>query len=162
MQRTHNPVERPKTREGNAPTNYHAKIAQPCWEGWLWGACVWHISAWESANGYWNWHCVPYNPSSRQWMHFLLIVFFAHTHAFFAHWLYCPHSFSLSTTHHGYCISRIGVLLLLLPLCFSWDIQVKFPFTKAKPWATLPPGLEAHFYVAVYLCLPRTSWESYE
>ena len=74
MQRTHNPVERPKTREGDAPTNYHAKIAQPCWEGWLWGTCVWHISAWESANGYWNWHCVPYNPSSRQWMHFLLIV----------------------------------------------------------------------------------------
>ena len=30
MQRTHNPVERPKTREGDAPTNYHAKIAQPC------------------------------------------------------------------------------------------------------------------------------------
>ena len=58
---------------------------------------------------------------------------------------FCPHSFSLSTTHHGYCIPRIGDLLLLPPLCSSWDIQVKVPFTKAKPWATLPPGLEAHF-----------------
>ena len=66
----------------------------------------------------------------------------------------------LSSTHHSYV--RIGNLLLLLPLCFSWDIQVKVPFTKAKPWATLPPGLEAHFTLVAYLCLPRTSWESYE
>ncbi len=28
-------------------------------------------------------------------------------------------------------IVRIGDLLLLPPLCFSWDIQVKVPFTKA-------------------------------
>ncbi len=42
-------------------------------------------------------------------------------------------------------IVRIGDLLLLLPLCFSWDIQLKVPFTKAMPWTTLPPGLKAHF-----------------
>jgi hypothetical protein len=66
----------------------------------------------------------------------------------------------LSSTRHSYV--RFGNLLLLLPLCFSWDIQVKVPFTKAKPWATLPPGLEAHFTLVAYLCLPRTSWESYE
>ncbi len=42
-------------------------------------------------------------------------------------------------------IVRIGNLLLLPPLCSSWDIQVKVPFTKARPWATLPPRLEAYF-----------------
>ena len=42
-------------------------------------------------------------------------------------------------------IVRIGDLLLRPPLSFSWDIQVKVPFTKARPWATLPPELEANF-----------------
>jgi hypothetical protein len=42
-------------------------------------------------------------------------------------------------------IVRIGDLLLLPPLCSSWDIQVKVPFIKARPWATLLLGLIAHF-----------------
>ncbi len=67
---------------------------------------------------------------------------------------FCPHSFSLSTTHHRYRILRNGDLLLLPPLRSSWDIQVKVPFTKARHWTTLPPGLEAHFALRrICVCL---------
>ena len=51
-------------------------------------------------------------------------------------------------------IVRIGDLLLRPPLCSSWDIQVKVPFTKARPWATFMPGLEAHFFAwCICVCL---------
>ena len=51
-------------------------------------------------------------------------------------------------------IVRIGDLLLRPPLCSSWDIQVKVPFTKARPWATFMPGLEAHFFAwRICVCL---------
>ena len=41
-------------------------------------------------------------------------------------------------------IERSGDLLLETNLCSSWDIQVKVLFTKARPWVTLPPGLDTH------------------
>ncbi len=41
------------------------KVCTSCWEGWLQGTIDQHISSWESANGYWHWHCVPCNRSGR-------------------------------------------------------------------------------------------------
>ena len=45
----------------------------------------------------------------------------------------CNHYQRCHCHHPIMAIVRIGDLLLLPPLCSSWDIQIKVPFTNARP-----------------------------